>query len=62
MPTLIQYKSAVSAGEWKGSVCRGGNSKQNSKEILSFPKNSQTFDFTGISPSEIGLITEIIIN
>ena len=56
MPSLIEYKSAVTAAGG------GGGYEQNSKEILKFLKKSQSFDFIGFSPSEIGLITEIIIN
>jgi len=52
---LIQSKSAIPA--------LGGENgcEQIPKEILKFVKISQTFDFSGFSPSEIGLITEIVI-
>jgi hypothetical protein len=56
MPTLIEYKSAVPA------VSRGDGYEQDPKEILKFLKKSQSFDFSGFSPSEIGLITEIEID
>jgi hypothetical protein len=55
MPTLIQYKSAVPA------LSRGDGYEQEPKAILRFLKNSQPLDFKWISPSEIGLITEIEI-
>jgi len=55
MPSLIEYKSAVPA------VSRGDGYEQDPKEILRFLKKSQSLDFSKISLSEIGLITEIVI-
>jgi hypothetical protein len=55
MPTLIEYKSTI-------PVAGGENGcEQSPKENLKFVKKSQSLDFTGFSPSEIGLITEIEI-
>jgi len=53
---LIQSKSAIPP--------LGGENgcEQDPKGLLKFVKISQPLDFTEISPSEIGLITEIVIN
>jgi hypothetical protein len=56
IPTLIEYKSAVPAAGGEDGY------EQSPKGLLTFVKKSQTFDFLEISPSEIGLITEIEIN
>jgi hypothetical protein len=55
IPTLIQYKSAIPAAGGENGY------EQEPKEILRFLKKSQSFDFSGFSSSEIGLITEIVI-
>jgi len=52
---LIQYKSAIPAAGGENGY------EQEPKEILRFLKKSQSFDFSGFSSSEIGLITEIVI-
>jgi len=56
MPTLIEYKSSIPAAGGEDGY------EQDPKEILKFLKKSQTFDFSGFSPSEIGLITEMVID
>jgi len=56
IPTLIQYKpSLTTAGGEDGY-------EQSPKGLLKFVKNSQLLDFPEISPSEIGLITEVLID
>jgi len=55
IPILIQYKPAVTAAGGEDGY------EQDPKEILKFVKKSQSLDFLEISPSEIGLITEIEI-
>jgi len=55
MPTLIEYKSSIPAAGGEDGY------EQDPKAILRFLKNSQSLDFSGFSPSEIRLITEIVI-
>jgi hypothetical protein len=56
IPTLIEYKSAVSAVGGEGEI------EPDQKGLLKFLKKSQSLDFTEFSQPEIGLITEIEID